>query len=256
MKPSHLVLRYGLRTVGRLADGVRLGFATGFDSGSMVDYVYANRAHGITPLGRLIDRVMLDHPVWHGVRARRELLIARLRAVLEERPRATLWDPAAGPGSYLFALPEGGHYLAGDIDADEVAAGMRKVRASGRSDIRFAHADAFDEATWPEGPLDVLVASGFFDILTDDADVERLLAAGTRAAAPDALWVFTVLENHTDLELLRDTLVDFHGRPWQAITRTAERVLELAAPHGWEPVSVERERHGFFAVAVMRRRSA
>src|SRR5581483_8322938 len=42
-----------LKTVGRLSEGIRLGFSSGFDSGMTLDYVYENRARGITPLGRL-----------------------------------------------------------------------------------------------------------------------------------------------------------------------------------------------------------
>jgi hypothetical protein len=256
MKFTHRLLRIGMRTIGRLSDGVRLGFATGFDSGTMVDYVYANRAHGITPLGTLIDRVMLDHVVWRGVRARRALLVRQLRDVLATHgPDTTLFDVAAGPGSYLFELPVG-RLFAGDIDPDEVEAGRARAARDARPDIAFARADAFDETTWPARPVGVLVASGFFDILVDDADVARLLAAGTRAAAEDATWVFTVMEAHPNLALLRDVLVDFHGRPWEAVTRSAERVLEMARPLGWRATRVEREPNGLFAVATMVRGAA
>ena len=36
--------------------GVRLGFDTGFDSGSTLDYVYRNQPQGSSALGRLIDK--------------------------------------------------------------------------------------------------------------------------------------------------------------------------------------------------------
>ncbi|TMG33817.1 MAG: hypothetical protein E6H94_10350, partial [Chloroflexi bacterium] len=42
-------LRLGMRTLGRLSDGIRLGWETGFDSGRTLDYVYRNKASGITP---------------------------------------------------------------------------------------------------------------------------------------------------------------------------------------------------------------
>ena len=56
-----------LRSVGRLSDGVRLGWRVGFDSGAMMDYVYRNRAAGITPLGRAIDRLYLNSVGWRGI---------------------------------------------------------------------------------------------------------------------------------------------------------------------------------------------
>jgi hypothetical protein len=94
---KHASTWLGLRTVGRLSDGIRLGLSTGFDSGTIVDYVYRDQAQGFTPLGVLTDRIFLDHPVWKGVRARRELLLRHLRALLTE-PQ-TVYDVAAGPGS-------------------------------------------------------------------------------------------------------------------------------------------------------------
>jgi putative methyltransferase len=252
VKPYHRLLRAGMRSVGMLSDGIRLGYQTGFDSGTMVDYVYRNEAHGITPLGRLIDRMMLNHIVWQGVRARRRLLIDQLREVLVDRPGATVFDTASGPGSYLFELPRGA-YWAGDASRAEVDRGRSRATREGRDDIRFVEADAFDPATWPRPQFDVLVSSGFFDILADVRDVRRLLEAGTATTRPGARWVFSVMEDHPDLAMLHDVLVDFNGRRWVAVTRTAEEVLDLAAPHGWRPVRIEREPRRLFAVVTMAR---
>ncbi len=51
--------------------GVKLGFDTGFDSGSTLDYVYRNQPSGSGPLGRLIDRNYLDSIGWRGIRQRK-----------------------------------------------------------------------------------------------------------------------------------------------------------------------------------------
>ena len=61
-------VRAGMSTLGRLSDGVRLGFETGFDSGSTLDYVYRNRAQGRLGIGRLLDRNYLDSIGWRGIR--------------------------------------------------------------------------------------------------------------------------------------------------------------------------------------------
>jgi alpha-beta hydrolase superfamily lysophospholipase len=63
--------RANLRFGGLLAEGIRLGHATGFDSGSTLDYVYRNQARGRTPLGRFIDRTYLDAIGWRGIRQRK-----------------------------------------------------------------------------------------------------------------------------------------------------------------------------------------
>jgi len=250
----HAALRFAMRSGGQLSDGIRLGYAEGFNAGVMVDYVYRNQPHGITPLGTFIDRVMLNHPVWRGVRGRRRLLVRQVRAALAERPEQALLDVASGPGSYLFLLPRGdGEYWAGDHDPDEVARGRARAQRDGRSDIRFVVSDAFDPTTWPRPSFDILVASGFFDILDRIEDVRRLLEAGTAGTAPGARWVLTVMEDHPDLALLRDVLVDWDLGPWVAVTRSAEEVADEARPLGWEPVFVERERERLFGVMTLRR---
>lgn len=250
----HPTMRVLMRTGGRLSDGIRLGYRQGFNSGTMVDYVYDNRAHGITPLGTYVDRVMLDHPVWRGVRARRELLVSQLRAVIAQQAGQRLLDVAAGPGSYLFALPEGAaRYYAADIDADERARGLARTAAEGRDDIRFVAADAFDPTSWPHSRFDILVASGFFDLLVDIADVRKLLAAGAAGTRPGAHWVLTVMEGHTDLDLLHDVLVDWDRKPWTAVTRSAEEILVEAEPLGWRAVTVEREPLRLFGVMTLER---
>jgi 2-polyprenyl-3-methyl-5-hydroxy-6-metoxy-1,4-benzoquinol methylase len=250
----HPTLRILMRTGGRLSDGIRLGYREGFNSGTMVDYVYANQAQGISPLGRYIDRIMLDHPVWRGVRARRELLIGQLQEVIGQRPGQRLLDVAAGPGSYLFELPRGAaEYRAGDTDADERARGQARVAAEGRDDISFVAVDAFDPTTWPCPRFDILVASGFFDLLVDIADVRRLLAAGASATEPGAHWVLSVMEGHTDLKLLHEVLVDWDRKPWTAVTRSADEVIAEAEPLGWRAVKVEHEPLGLFGVVTLER---
>ncbi|MGD0123108.1 MAG: class I SAM-dependent methyltransferase family protein [Candidatus Limnocylindrales bacterium] len=251
-RPSlyHRTLRVFMRSFGMLSDGIRLGYKVGFNSGTMVDYVYRNKAHGITPLGMLIDRVMLNNVVWRGVRARRELLVKHARALLEEDPKRNLFDVAAGPGSYLFQLPVGDLW-AGDMNPAEVERGRERTNREARPDIHFVQADAFAPATWPRPRFDILVASGFFDILDDLADVRRLIAAGTAATAPGAHWVFTVMEGHPDLLMLRDVLVDWDRKPWIAVTRSADEVLAVAEPLGWRAVRIDREPNGLFGVATM-----
>jgi hypothetical protein len=240
-------------TVGKLSDGIRLGYRVGFDSGTMLDYVYRNKAHGITPLGALIDRMMLNHVTWRAVRERRRLLIEHLRVVLSETPEASVFDVAAGPGSYLFELPHGEIY-AGDFSPDEVKRGLNRAVAENRDDIHFAQADAFDATTWPKPRFDVLVASGFIDILPDDADLRRLLRAGTDATGPGARWVFTVMEGHPDLLMLRDVLVNYDLESWTAVTRSADFVLAMAAELGWQPQRVDHEASGQYGVVTMVRK--
>ena len=200
---------------------------------------------------------MLDHPVWRGVRARRELLIGQLREVIGQRPGQRLLDVAAGPGSYLFELPRGAaEYYAADIDRRRArpragpggGRGPRRHLVRGRRRLRSQR-----RGRCPR--FDILVASGFFDLLVDIADVRRLLAAGASATEPGAHWVLSVMEGHTDLKLLHDVLVDWDRKPWTAVTRSADEVIAEAEPLGWRAVKVEHEPLGLFGVVTLERTS-
>ena len=79
-----------LRTVGRTSDGVSLGFAHGFDSGEMLDYVYENHAGGRLLIGNLVDRIYLNAVGWRAIRARKEILKAVLSELILEREKLGL----------------------------------------------------------------------------------------------------------------------------------------------------------------------
>ncbi|TPN74237.1 hypothetical protein FJ988_30545, partial [Mesorhizobium sp. CU3] len=51
----------------KLSDGVKLGFDTGFDSGSTLDYVYRNKPSGKGGRGRMIDTNYLNSIGWRGI---------------------------------------------------------------------------------------------------------------------------------------------------------------------------------------------
>lgn len=98
--------RFGMKTGGRLSDGIRLGLATGFDSGSTLDYVYRNQASGITPLGKLIDWFYLNAIGWRGIRVRKQnigRLLTQAAAALRAAGKPVhIADIAAGHGRYVL----------------------------------------------------------------------------------------------------------------------------------------------------------
>jgi hypothetical protein len=61
------------------------------------------------------------------------------------------------------------------------------------------------------------------------------------------------MEGHTDLKLLHDVLVDWDRKPWTAVTRSAQDVIEMAEPLGWQAVRVEHEPLGLFGVLTLER---
>ncbi|MCW2482574.1 bifunctional alpha/beta hydrolase/class I SAM-dependent methyltransferase, partial [Candidatus Symbiopectobacterium sp. NZEC135] len=104
-------LRYGMKMLGTQSTGVRLGFETGFDSGSTLDYVYRNQPQGSSALGRLIDKQYLNSVGWRGIRQRKihlQMLIQQaVTALVEEGKTVRVVDVAAGHGRYVLDALEG-----------------------------------------------------------------------------------------------------------------------------------------------------
>ncbi len=89
-----------------LSDGVKLGFDTGFDSGSTLDYVYRNKPTGKGGLGRMIDTNYLNSIGWRGIRQRKlnveELLRLAMIRLRDEQREVRIVDIAAGHGRYIL----------------------------------------------------------------------------------------------------------------------------------------------------------
>lgn len=250
---KYALIRLMLQTVGRLSEGIRLGWRTGFDSGVMLEYVYENRPRGITPLGIWLDRQFLAHEVWDGVRSRRNFLIGQLKEAEIRYDHPAIFDFAAGVGSYLFALPQNGaRIIAGDYEPEAVQRGQEKAKKLSRTDIIFKKNNAFDRREFAADQADILVCSGFFDILVKDEEILKVLENGSQITQPGARWVFTIEEHHPDLRLLRETLVDLNQQKWELVPRSAEQLAQWAKPFGWELEKVERNE--FFAVGTLVRK--
>ena len=83
-----------------------IGWRSGFDSGLSLDYVYKNKPHGSSPLGRLIDKSYLNSIGWRGIRQRKENLNKTLRDLIlkvhREKEPVRILDIAAGAGRYVI----------------------------------------------------------------------------------------------------------------------------------------------------------
>ena len=119
-----------------VSDGLRVGYAHGFDSGPFMAHVYANRPAGRTALGRRVDGRLLSRRTCVAFREIREL--AR-QAVLDaidahggEAP--VIADLAAGPAPYLLeaiASRPGRTAVVCDIDPAALAQAEAAARRLG-----------------------------------------------------------------------------------------------------------------------------
>jgi SAM-dependent methyltransferase len=257
-------LRLLLGSVGRLARGIRIGHRHGFDSGTMLDYVYLNQPHGWLGIGRLIDRVYLSAIGWRAIRARRALLTDVLRERIEAnrhdgRPTRIL-DVAAGPGRYLQDL------LLGDQNPDDVRILCRDLAPDGLRRgadlavardlvglIRYEVGDAFDPAPTEQalgGRPDVIVVSGLYELVLDDDLVRRSIGRLRDLLAPGGTLVFTTQVEHPQLAMIAGVLTNRDGEPWVMRCRSVDDVEARARAAGFDAISSRAEPVGLFTVTT------
>jgi alpha-beta hydrolase superfamily lysophospholipase len=258
--------RASLKFGGLLADGVRLGHATGFDSGATLDYIYRNRAAGRTPIGRLIDRTYLDAIGWRGIRQRKQDLEALLREAIA-RLRAAgapvhIVDVAAGHGRYVLEAVAGladpvDSILLRDYSAPNIDAANALVRDLGLQGVaRCVLGDAFDRtslaALQPRPTLGVV--SGLYELVPDNGLVRASLAGLGDAIAPGGYLVYTGQPWHPQLELIARALTSHRaGAAWVMRRRTQQELDQLVAAAGFRKVAQHIGESGIFTVSLAQR---
>ena len=262
--------RLGMKTLGRLSRGVRLGWHSGFDSGKTLDYVYENQPQGGLVLGKWIDRSYLDSIGWRGIRQRRanleKLLKEAIRLVRADGQAVRLVDIAAGPGRYILETLR--EVAGNDLSAllrDNVEANLeagRKLAAEiGLGNVTFQLGDAFDEAALAaiQPAPNVAVVSGLYELFGDNERVRRSLRGLAAAVgAPGApgrggYLLYTGQPWHPQVEMIARVLSNREGRPWIMRRRTQEEMDDLVRAAGFEKMEQEIDRWGIFTVSLARR---
>lgn len=260
------LVRLSMQTLGKLSAGIRLGIATGFDSGSTLDYVYRNRAGGATPLGRMIDRNYLDSIGWRGIRVRKEHLeraIAEAARRLHSRGRPLrIADIAAGHGRYVLeaveklpSRPES--ILLRDYSEINVREGTALIREKKLDDVaRFAKADAFDEQSVAsiEPRPTIAIVSGLYELFPDNTPVAASLRGLARAVASGDYLIYTGQPWHPQLELIARTLTSHRGgSAWVMRRRTQAELDQLVEHAGFEKIEQWTDDWGIFTVSLATR---
>lgn len=263
------VIKAGLRTGGRLSDGIRLGLETGFDSGATLDYVYRNRPSGITPLGKLIDWFYINSIGWRGIRIRKqhlERLLARTIAELQTSGMPVrIVDIAAGYGRYVLDSVNGhadyvDRILLRDFSAENVKSGSALIAERGMERIaRFERGDAFDRAS--VGAVEpcptIGVVSGLYELFADNRAVRESLGGLADAIHAGGFIIYTGQPWHPQLEFIARTLTSHQGqKPWIMRRRTQAELDQLVETAGFEKIDQLTDDWGIFTVSVARRIAA
>jgi alpha-beta hydrolase superfamily lysophospholipase/SAM-dependent methyltransferase len=254
----------GMKTGGRLSRGIDLGWRTGFDSGESLDHVYRDRAAGITPLGRLIDRCYLDAIGWRGIRQRKvhlmRLLSRAIEMTAERGEPVRIVDIASGPGRYLLeTLKERAgqdiHATLRDCSEPGLQAGRALARELGVTNVAFEHGDAFDRASLAQiAPRpNIGIVSGLYELFPNNSPVRASLAGLAQAIAPGGYLLYTNQPWHPQVEMIARCLVNRDGKPWVMRRRTQAEMDALVRAAGFEKVTQEIDRWGIFTVSLARR---
>ncbi|MBD2769639.1 bifunctional alpha/beta hydrolase/class I SAM-dependent methyltransferase [Hymenobacter sp. BT664] len=259
--------RFWIKVGGQFSAGIKNGLATGFDSGSTLDYVYRNRKQGLTPVGKLVDGVYLNSIGWRGIRIRKahlEKLIGQAIDLLRaSRQPVHIVDIAAGHGRYILEALAGrpgqvASILLRDYSPANVEAGRRLIAEKGLANVaRFELGDAFDQqslAGLQPGPT-LAVVSGLYELFGDNRLVGASLAGLAEAMAPGGYLLYTNQPWHPQLEMIARSLTSHReGRAWVMRRRVQAEMDELLAQAGFEKLDQLTDQWGIFSVSLARRK--
>jgi alpha-beta hydrolase superfamily lysophospholipase len=260
------LVKIGMKIGSMFSRGIRLGFERGFDSGSTLDYVYRNRASGVTPIRRLVDRIYINAIGWKGIRQRKENLV---QALLDSMMRlhtmgmpVRLLDIAAGHGRYVLEALERGaaetqDVLLRDLCETNVQRGLALAQEKKlEHTVRFETGDAFDRESLAKlQPRPTLaVVSGLYELFPSNDPVSESLSGLANAIEAGGFLVYTGQPFHPQLEMIARTLPSHRNfRPWIMRRRTQAEIDQLVEAAGFRKIDQRIDDWGIFTVSVAQR---
>ncbi len=259
---SYIIQRAALGTTGRLSQGIRIGHATGFDSGESLDYVYENKPRGNLLIGKVIDYFYLNAIGWRGIRQRRACMNQALRWVLKQvrdsgMPQQ-LMDIAGGAGRYLLDVLDEPDLkiLCRDWSESALATGRATAQQMGLSDrITHLRGDAFDEASLAsvEPKPSVAVVSGLYELFPDNERLQRSLRGLFSAVNPGGWIIYTGQPWHPQVEMIARTLTNRDGQFWVMRRRPQGEMDALVEAAGFKKEKQWIDDFGIFTVSIARK---
>jgi hypothetical protein len=258
--PRYLAWRAGYRTVGRLSEGVRTGLRHGFDSGPFMAYVYDNRPAGTLPLGRMIDRRLLESRTCTAFREIAGLARDALRELLDERAGSPTFvvDLASGPGSYVIDVlaerrrPEV-HALLRDVDPKALRVAARTA-AERDVEVETAAGDALDPDSLAAvgRPPDVALELGLYGIYPD-ARIRPHFRDLAERLGPRTL-LCNVQSQNPEIDHISNVWPSRDGELCRWRLRPLDLILEWAGEAGFACDRVRRDSQGIYNVVTLRLR--
>lgn len=255
------LIRAALKTGGRLSQGIRLGWRTGFDSGLTLDYIYENKPRGWTPIGKIVDRCYLNAVGWRGIRARRMILGRMLESTIRrahaDGRTVHILDIASGPGRYLLEnmrrlreIPMSATLR--DYKPANLEAARKLARELDLRNAQIVYGDAFDRSSLAaHSPQPTIaIASGLFELIPENAPVLESLCGIADAMEPGGYLLYTNQPWHPQMEFIARALINREGRPWVMRRRTQAEMDALVREAGFEKIEQDIDPFGIFTVSL------
>ncbi len=257
--------RFGLKHIGKDAQGIKLGLETGFDSGSTLDYVYQNEAQGKNLLGKFMDEQYLKSPGWTGIRQRKihlEFFIKKTIGLLNENGKTIhIVDIAAGHGRYVLDAvqddPRIESILFRDYSDLNVKLGSEMIAARNLQErAQFIHGNAFDteDLAHIHPKPSLAIVSGLYELFGDNTLVNASLAGLAQALEEGGYLIYTNQPWHPQQELIARGLTSHRdGQPWVMRVRSQAEMDDLVAKAGFEKQDELIDQWGIFTVSLAKR---
>ena len=257
-----------LKYASNMSDGIKLGFETGFDSGSTLDYVYRNEPSGTSKLGQFFDYLYLQSIGWRGIRQRKihlELLLKQAIELLQQQStEVNIVDIAAGHGRYILETinqiaNKPNSVLLRDYSDINIRDGQALIEQQGLSDIvRFEKGDAFNREQLAQlSPQpNLAVVSGLYELFGDNQLLQQSLSGVADAIPQGGYLLYTNQPWHPQLEFIARALTSHReGQPWIMRRRTQIEMDQLVAEAGFSKVTMLVDQWGIFTVSLAQRTS-
>ena len=260
-------VRSTLKYASKMSDGIKLGFETGFDSGSTLDYVYRNEPSGTSKLGRFFDYLYLQSIGWRGIRQRKnhlEQLLKQTIEQLQQSEQVNIVDIAAGHGRYILeTIHQIAHkpnsVLLRDYSDINIRDGQALIAQQGLSDIvRFEKGDAFsrEELSQLSPKPNLAVVSGLYELFGDNQLLRQSLLGLADVIPHGGYLIYTNQPWHPQLEFIARALTSHRqGQPWIMRRRTQLEMDQLVEEAGFSKVTMLVDQWGIFTVSVAQRNS-
>ncbi|SES79894.1 bifunctional alpha/beta hydrolase/class I SAM-dependent methyltransferase [Thorsellia anophelis] len=265
-------IKIGLGLSKYCSKGIQLGYQTGFDSGSMLDFVYTNQPISKNTLGKFIDKQYLNSIGWQGIRQRKvnieELMIRCINQLQKHQKPIKIIDIAAGHGRYVLDALAKIHVMHPNTQIEEVLLrdfselnvkqGRELIKEHQLGHIaQFEQGDAFntDSLKAIANSKTLGIVSGLYELFDDNTLISQSLEGMYHAIETGGYLIYTNQPWHPQLEFIARVLTSHRdGQPWVMRRRTQQEMDQLVEQAGFIKCEQRIDEFGIFTVSVARKR--